>query len=407
MAIYGGVAALLAVAVFARVNMLGSMPTEALEADRDYVAAAASVIERGWIGFRSNLTAGQPTGIAYILAGWTAFFGDSVISVRLFASALGLATLGFLYVLVRRMFGERPAVLAVLLLAFAAWHLRYSRLALPVDLLLLAETLTVYLLWRALSQAEDAAGQGRRLAVAGLAFGASVYTHNAYFIFAAAVLLFWGRELLVSQGATGPVVRRAAVFLAPALIVALPHLVALAADAGDTRDRLRDGAVTGTPEYQALNGVTEQTRHILANIAGVAPVVLMAWEAEPERDVSDTRLVGRITAFLVIVGLAVGIARWRRRGHAYIWMLLAATVVGAGLTGEAGMHARLVVAVPAVFAAAGFGLHWLLTWLRGRLHEAVSYGLVALLLALVAFNNVSGFFDEPAVPSASAASGAE
>ena len=103
-----------------------------------------------------------------------------------------------------------------------------------------------------------------------------------------------------------------------------------------------------------------------------------------------------ITALLTLVGLAVGVARSHRRGHATVWLLLATSVVVVGLTTTDAVHARLVVALPAVFAAAGFGLHWLLTWMRGRLSVSTQYAVIALLIAIVAFQNLGTLFDAEA-----------
>jgi hypothetical protein len=89
-----------------------------------------------------------------------------------------------------------------------------------------------------------------------------------------------------------------------------------------------------------------------------------------------------------------------------VWLLLAATVIVAGLTTTNGVYGRFVVALPAVFAAAGFGLHWLLTWMRGRLSVTAQYVVVAILIAFVATQNLGALFDADDGPGGDAWLGA-
>ena len=400
LALYAGVAVALAVAVFARINLLATVPADYLDADLAFAQAAGRVTAQGWIGLRSEITMGQPTGLAYVLALWTGMFGNTVVVVRLFATVLGLASLGLFYLFCRQMLGQRAAVIGSLLLAFSVWHLFYSRLAVPVILLLLLELLALYLVLRAFAERTDTEKRRWLLVLAGLSFGAAVYAHNAFFIFAVAMLLFWVREYMASEQRATAVLRSAASFFVPALVVALPYLAALGADADRAGDHLRQVALTSTQGYTEREGVSDQASYVLANIGGTAGAVLLRREVESFHPGRTIRLLDPVTALLALVGFVVGLWRLNRRGHAYLWLLFVAGVVAVGVTSDAGMFGRLIVVLPAVFGAAGFGLHWLLTWLRGRVREAVSYGMVALLLAFVAFYNLSSFFDETGSPAA-------
>ena len=139
-------------------------------------------------------------------------FGNAVVGVRLFATVLGLTSLGLFYLLCRQMLGQRAAVIGSLLLAFSVWHLFYSWLALPVIFLLLLELLALYLVLRAFADRPDSERQRWLLVLAGLSFGAAAYVHNAFFIFAAAMLLIWAREYLASEQPPRVVLRSAAAF---------------------------------------------------------------------------------------------------------------------------------------------------------------------------------------------------
>ena len=71
----------------------------------------------------------------------------------------------------------------------------------------------------------------------------------------------------------------------------------------------------------------------------------------------------------------------------------------AGLTIEQGVYTRLVVTAPAALGAAGFGLHWAITWKEGRFSDRAIYGFAVVLVALIAFMNLDAYFgDGPTVP---------
>ena len=352
--------------------------------------AALQVVEQGWIGLWPNALGGQVGGLAYLLAGWTRLFGDEAAGLRLLSGGLGLATLAVFYLFCRSLFGSRSANVGSLLMALSMWHLGYSRLAMPVMGLLLLELATAYLL--VLSFREDRASSRhiRLMVPAGLCFGAGVYLHDAFFFFAAAVLLLWARELLAGQVPWDEIGRSARLFFIPALAVALPFFVLMATDLGGAAERSRAVAVTSSAEYQQLHGVPEQSRYVFSNITGTAWALF--WRRGSE---SSRRLLDPATALLAVVGLAAGLRGWRERRHAFALAILAAAVVGVGLTREAGMNERLIVAAPAVFAYAGYGLHWVLVWMKGRVDRPATYTIVTALLAFVVASNLSGYFGDP------------
>jgi hypothetical protein len=163
--------------------------------------------------------------------------------------------------------------------------------------------------------------------------------------------------------------------------------------------------VNRSEEYRSLDGAGEQARHILTGVGNAAASLVLRRDADGPGG-SGVRLLDPVTALLALIGLAAGMLRWHRRGHATVWLLLAATVIVVGLTTTDGAYGRYAVALPAVFAAAGFGLHWLLTWMRGRLSVTAQYVVVALLISFVAFQNLGTLFDAEAGPGGDAWLGA-
>ena len=377
------------VAAAARLYELGDAPYSAESA---FLTAAAAVLDGGWIGLWSESAGGQPAGMAYLLAVWSLPFGESIVAARLLSAWLGLATLGMFYLFCRSLFGSRPAALGTLLMALSVWHLSYSRLALPILPFLLVELLAAHLLFLAFANRSSPGRQRRLLVAAGLSFGSGIYVHGGFFVLVAGVLLWWCRELLVAEHPLATVLRRAATFFLPALIVATPYLVSLAANAGEVADRVGAVAVFSSPAYQERSGVTEQTRYVLGNVGGAAVTLLWRKGGDEGLQRPADRILDPVTALLAVAGLAVGLRRWRERRYTFLWALLACSLVGAALTREAGVYARLMVAAPAVFASAGLALDWVLSAMRGRAPNLHAYAAATLLVALLAAYNIGSYY---------------
>ena len=390
---HGGVTLAFALAVFVRFYRLGDIPSMLHPAEDAFRRAANEVMDGRWIGFWSETVEGQSTAHAYLMAGWMYLGGETTTALRIPSATVGLASVGMFYLFCRLLFGDRAAIFGSLLLALSAWHLGYSRLALPVSLFLLVELVTLYIQFLAFGERRDSTRQRRLLVLAGLSFGAGAYWHNAFFIFAVLVALLWVRELLVGKYTVGALVKKSLAFFIPALVVVTPYVGFLLNDAGEVVDRVRDVAVTAEPEYRDLKGVPRQTRYVLANVASVTRDLL--WRRGGEE---GGRLLDPATALLAGLGLAVALWKWRERSHFFVLAMAATGLLGIGLTREPGMYGRLIVALPALFAAAGLALHWLSVWTRGRLTQAARYAVVAAVVAFAASYNLSSYYGDPLGP---------
>ena len=376
-----GITAALAVAVFARFYGLGATPDYLLDAEQALGEAARDVLDSGWIGLRSDDLGRQPTGVAYLMSLWVRAFGEDGVVLRFVVAATGVATLALLFAFCRRFLGLRAAVLATVLLAFSAWHLQFSRIALPAAFLPMIGLAAAYLTVSGL-EGPDWRKSLRALALGGVLTGIGFYVHNAFWLFAIAAAVLWAREFLAGESPIEAVSRKALAFTVPALIVALPYFLFLTLNWADATDHFRDISVTGVDEFQDRNGLPEQSRYLAAEWAR-----------------SVVALLGRLdllSTALALVGLAVAMSRIRQRAYALLWALLAVTTLGVALTTDAGIYSQMMPALPAVFAMAGVGMDWLLTWTMGRLTLAAQYALVALAITFVASTNLTSFYDEPA-----------
>ena len=382
-------------AAFVRFFRLGDIPLGFIALEEKFREAALDVLDRGWIGLWSESLGGQASGLAYVLSGWAYFFGDQAASLRLVAAAASVATVALFYLFCRSQFGVRAAVLGALLLAFSLWHLTYSRLALPDVLLPLLVLGVAHLLFMAFAETRSPVRQTRLLVLAGVSLGVGFYFHNATTVFAVAVALLWVREFLAAEHPVDTVVRRSLAFFVPLLIVALPYLGFLAGEGSEVAGHVRGVAVTSSAEFRELAGVPEKVRYVLANIGRSGSALL--WRRAQEGDERPShRLLDPVTAVLMAVGLAVGLWRFGDRRHVFLWILLATTLVAASLTAEPGIPSRLLLALPAVFAFAGLGFDWLLTWVRGRVPRATEYVFVALVVMVVVASNLVAFYGDHA-----------
>ena len=226
------------------------------------------------------------------------------------------------------------------------------------------------------------------VALAAIAFGASAYFHNAFLVFAAAVALLWVLDLFFRDGPAEETASRARTYLAVAAVVLAPYLAALALNSGDVWGQASEVWISNAPEYQEAGGVMEQGRYTLGSVAAAALSLLRSGE--------DGRLLlDPATGLLAILGLLVGLGKLGERRHVMLWALFACAVAAGGLTVARGSDDLLSVAVPAVFAYAGFAVHWLLRWMEGRAARPVQVGFVAVVLLFVALYNLTSDYGEP------------
>ena len=384
------VAAVLALAAGVLIRVFGiDGPAELLPAEAVFLDAAADFV-RGFPAALWSESTGQPAGYPYLLAGWVELFGSSPTAARMLSALLGVASLVALYVMCQVVFDRRAALFATLMLSFSAWHLWYSTHALPMGGFLLLQLLGFAALLAGMGGAKRPRARRWLLALAAIAFGASAYFHNAFLISAAAVALLWARDLLFADDPPAEAASSARTYLIVTFVVLAPYLASMAFNAGDVWGQAKDW-ISRSPEYREAGGAMEQGRHAIGSIASAARGLL--WSGEGSR-----RLLDPVTGLLAAVGLLVGLRRLGDRRHLMLWGLFACSVLAGGLTVARASDALLFAAAPAVFAYAGFALHWLLGWMRGRAARPVQVGFVAAVILFVAMYNLTSDYGEPVPP---------
>ena len=373
-----------AAAALPRLFQLDSVPEGLSAIEGVFASAASRVSGEGWIGLGPDAVAGEPPGFAYLLGAWALLAGDSTLALRLLSAVLGVATAGLFYLLVRRLLGVRPALFASAMLALSLWHLQFSRLILPTMPMLCAALGAASLIAAALDEARNGVRRKTLAAGAGLAVGLTPYIDSSFPILIVAVALYCIAQVALERENAGEV--SAALWIAAA-VAALPYLFIAASDPGAAMEQVTGYSITATQQFRDLQGIPEQTRYLAASIADMVGRVFFGAFGGEHRMLLDA-----FTGLLALAGLLVFAVRWQERGHTLLLTFFVAGVVLAGLTTEHGVYGRLVVAMPAAFAGAGFGLHWVLTWMEGRFSGRAIYGSAALLVALIAYSNLDTYF---------------
>ena len=128
-----GVSALALTGAFLRLYDLAGVPGEIHGDEAAEALIALSIVQGNGPNPFGTAFLGDPALAFWLEAPLLALFGPNIVAARLFAALWGVATLPLFYLLMRRLFGVRPALFALAMLAGSAVHINYSRLGLNVN----------------------------------------------------------------------------------------------------------------------------------------------------------------------------------------------------------------------------------------------------------------------------------
>lgn len=386
------VALILSFAVIARVADLGTLTSGITHSELVIRSAVVNIVEGQFIGPWAVVSGGQPTGFVYGLASWAFVFGEDIALLRLMSAWLGLAAIGMFYVYCRSAFGRRAGVIGAVLLSVSIWHIEFSRQILPIGALVLLQISCSYVLLLALRHSSVNPNSYRLFMLAGALFGLAAYTHNAFYIFFLAVLVWWAREILLGEYPVSTVSRKCAVFFGCAVVISLPYCLSSVLQFEEIRGHLVSIDISTSQDYIGQSGMLDKSRFVIDRILQIPHRLLST-------DTKDAlRPIDPVTGILVLVGLLAGLWKWRQREFFHLWSLIATVFIVTALTQDAGIYSRLMVALPAIYAAAGCGCDTLLLLLKGRLNTTITVVLTVLILGLTGISNVWTYWESGAKP---------
>jgi 4-amino-4-deoxy-L-arabinose transferase-like glycosyltransferase len=342
--------AVVALAAGLRLYRLGRYPWT-IDGDGAAFALLARDVRDGVL--RNPFTTGyydQGTLFAFVQAGGTWLFGDTVAGVTAVSGLAGTAAVGFTYVLSRRLFGPRVAVVAGLMLAVFHFHLYISRVALNNAFDVLAIVAMLYF-------ADRAFVEGRRFdaAVAGVVLGLGQYFYFSTRILPAIAVLH-GVFLVVGERRRIAVRRGAALagwLAAGASIAFLPLGLHYLDEPEDFNARGRQVSVLG----EWLDVQTERTgrrdAEVLARQARDAALLPFATRTDGHYR-PGAPLLGWPVAIPAAIGLAIATASLTRRRSFPLAVAWWGSLAGVGLTvGLSTQRWSIALPLVAMFAASG------------------------------------------------------
>jgi 4-amino-4-deoxy-L-arabinose transferase-like glycosyltransferase len=373
-----------------RIWLLGDVPPGLSHDEVDHWLIAREILS-GEFAIYFTAAYGHEPLYHYVQAATVAAFGDNWLGLRFPSVAFGLLGLVIQYVLVRRLFGARVALVAAAWLAISFWPVSYARVGLRAIALPFFAVLAAYLLVRVVgigrSEGRAACQRGLLTSISGgVVLGLCVYTYMASRVFPAVLLAFVVYLYLVSPR---PVPwSRLVTFFLVAGVVAAPLLIWLAVHPGS---EYRIGEVS-EPLDRLLDGDPSLVwQNAVANLKSF----FLAGDPWPHQNLPGRPIYAELPgAVLFCAGLALAVRRWRspRHGLLLLWLFggLAPSVVTS--VAPSSVRAILATAVVFVFPALAVVEGARRLPVKGRLAAAVRWSLFLAPLALAACYTVRDYF---------------
>jgi 4-amino-4-deoxy-L-arabinose transferase-like glycosyltransferase len=320
----------------------------------------------------------------YLVAASVAALGRSPLAVRLPAALVGALTIPAAYALGRALFGRRLGLLAAAVTALTFWPVALSRIGLR------AGSLPLFLALGLACAAFGWRAKPRRLGL--LALGGALYGFTFYTYLAArfvplalfAFLVFW----YSAQRQTFPTARELAAFIVPAVLVALPLLLA-----GLSQPEILLGRAGQVSVLNPAINHGDLWGTLARNVA--AALGMFAWRGDtiarhnlPGRPVFDLFLGAAFLAGVVRLGRQ---ALQKRHLASALLLIWAGTLLLPTILAEDTPHfLRAVGVLPASLLVAASGLDWL--WQANARYPALRQSLVMAALAAAGLWTARDYF---------------
>jgi 4-amino-4-deoxy-L-arabinose transferase-like glycosyltransferase len=282
---------------------------------------------------------------SYLVALCFLLVGPSTLGIHLAAALVGIVTVPAVYLAAEVMFaeGEGPlqrwgGLLAALMLAVSYWHVTWSRYGVRAILVPLFAALTMYSLWRGLSE-------GRRwlFVACGSVLGASAYTYQAARLLPVLVVVgfaafAWQRGAITRRDWTNLLI-----VAGVALLVFAPLGVYFVQHPAAFSRRIEEVLVAddGGDLASKAQSVWKQVK-----AAGLSFVV--GSDYAPYRTLPGRPSLNSLFSALFLLGIGLSIARVKRPAYLVLLTWLLVMTIPAMLAGGGSEAKRAIGALPAV-----------------------------------------------------------
>jgi len=323
----------------------GDEASMGLEAARVLAGQLTNPFATGWLS--------HPTLYFFLQAPFVWSFGRTVTALRVSSALVSTATVPLLYLLARRLFGRRVALLATIVLVGYHFAIHFGRLGMNNTWDPALALATLYCVHRGIEE------QSRSWALlGGLLAGMGVY----FYMGARMVpLLVAAYVLLASRGRDG-YWRRAvpvlALVISGAAVASMPLLMFWRAHPADMMARWRMLAIGPSgwlAEEAARRGVSEATVFL-----GQLAKATLGWVLYPDPTFhyrATIPLLGLGSAVFFVFGLVVAARSWRQAGAALLLTWIAMVVLlGGALLENPPSSPRYVIGIPAAMMLVALGV---------------------------------------------------
>jgi 4-amino-4-deoxy-L-arabinose transferase-like glycosyltransferase len=319
----------------------------------------------------------------YVVAMFMPFLGENYLTLRIVSALSGLLLIIVMHFWVRRAFDVPTAIATSAFLATSFWATMVSRQALRSALLPLLFTASIFFMWQAVKPYAKQQTIQRRwpmisrvlsYVLAGLFLGLALMTYMAARVLPIVFVLFWIYLFIFQRKVWRDNWFGVFFIIGLGLLIAWPMFSYIAATPGAEQRLLQ---LSG-PIDQLFAGNPQE---LLNNVLGALGMFMFNGDNLWLYNIPGRALLGLILGPLALVGLVIGITRFKRMEYALALFWLAAGIFPSLITGVVASNLRSIAALPVVYLFVAIGL---VEIMRGLERLIESHTLRTIPLALLA-----------------------
>ena len=403
---------ILVLAIFLRIYKLDAVPPALFgdEIDVGYQAYSLWETGRDLTGrfmpfYLRSLSEFRTPLYIYSAVPFVGIFGLNEWGVRLPAAFWGIISIIGIYLLSRKLFNARAALISSLILSISPWHLQYSRASFEVTMLLSFIIFGIYFFLLGLSK-------NRFFFLSAILLISSVYIYSTAVAFIPLVclllfIIYWRQIIKISPKILISLVLTGAVLLSPVVVSYFTGeakerfgLVSIFQDSVllDKINLARKGQEFYSPEgsLQTTDPTTEALFHNKVTVFAQVFITNYFKSLSPTFLFSDGDINFRHSihemgeehyyeVILLILGMfALTKLDPKKAFLVFGWLLLAP--IPSSMTNDGGSHAtRLFILLPPIILISGVGGDWIINSLKNKYIKLLSVFIVVLFFINITF----------------------
>jgi hypothetical protein len=386
---------LFALALIPRIWQVADLPFGIWYDEAQGALEIQRVVDQGTYAPILNTYGRDTSGFFYLIPVVSLVLGDGIFAARATSAIVGALTVSLTMLLGRELFGWRVGLVASGLLALMRWHLNFSRLAFNPISLPLCTVLAFWLLARAVQR-----GRWLDFALAGLALGVGLHAYTGFRAMLLVAMVGLAYAAVTEHWSTRMIAGRTGLYLAAALLTALPVAIFAVRDPAAFNARTVQTLILAAPVDNA-----EKVRQIWDNVQRHLLMFNVSGDLNGRHNLPGSPMLDPLTSALVAVGLGWLLIR-PRDWRTVLLMAWAGAALAQGILTfafEAPQAVRTIAITPVLALLGGLGLVALLDRLvavltMSRMVDPRRLPILASALGVVAvgsigFMNLDTFFN--------------